>query len=152
MKTNRLFTQVRIALALLVLSLSSATIAAAAPDKPKYVGVYVEYDGKLAPIGWATKAEQAAVSVGADFAIVTYGININLGGGDILNPKEVVGLQVAGSDSYWMLNIEPLNMGEHYYRYTVATKDLPRGVYNFFIRSRIWGNKDRYYFRIEKKE
>lgn len=150
MKPTRIFRQIHIALTFLLLSVSSATIVAATPDKPKYVGVYVECDGKLAPIGWATTEHQAAVFVCTNFAIVTYGISINLGGGDILNPTIVVGLQVPGHTFSVPLTIEPLDMGEHYYRYTLPFTGPPNGVYSFFIRSRITGDKDSYYFQIER--
>jgi|LQYC01.1.fsa_nt_gi hypothetical protein len=121
-----------------------------ASEKPRYIGVYIEKNNKLLPIGWKTKADRALVIENNTFSVITYGINLNLGGGDILNPSEVVGIEKEGSESYFLLSIEAIDMKENYFRYQLPDpSQLQEGLYSFFITSRIWGKRDKYYFRIK---
>lgn len=129
---------------------------ACALKKPKFLGVYVESDDKLSFMGWSTKPSQAIPVNGNEFTIITYGINLNTGAGDILSPKETVGVQKEGSRDYFYLHIEALDDSDNYYRYHLP-ENLPdnepeAGTYFFFIKSRAWDHRDKYYFKINKKK
>jgi hypothetical protein len=46
--------------------------------------------------------------------------------------------------------IEPISFNEFYYKCN-PMGSLDEGLHYFFIKSRVWGEEDRYYFTIEKE-
>jgi hypothetical protein len=123
-------------------------------EKPKFIGVYI-YDrkeGKLKSITYSRKDKPMTIPKIENNLpdIYIYGISLQFGGGGPFSPLEVLGIQKEGEKFYKLIMIEPISFNEFYYKCN-PMGSLDEGLHYFFIKSRVWGEEDRYYFTIEKE-
>ena len=121
-------------------------------EKPLYAGVYVLSSKGLIPISFAAEAKFAAATDVNPPVIVSYGIDLNAGSMAPFEPWSSVGLDPTHGNSFY-LQTEVKNQAELYYEYTPPLgKPLPAGVYSFFLREHLVGNKSSYFFKLSSKE
>ena len=90
--------------------------------------------------------EAPVVVTRGDITFISYGIDINFGGGVPLHPRESVGIHVGDRIPNRRVDIEVLDAASHFYRYHPSPKNWLTGSrlcdsdYAFFFHSMVFGN------------